>query len=155
VIERELSDNVSLLRLVWSPRCFENGRPNAACFSKDDLNGTKYISADCEIEIMNHQTRGDLREKERRTDAKFIRLYCGDLRGLPDKNSECPNPLVVERFPTGPRPELGLVANPAHCAIRNKARNGNAINRAYIDYLRTQLLKLIRATLEYKEVFPH
>jgi hypothetical protein len=170
--DQALTDDVALLRMVWAPRCFENGRPGMACFDREDITPgigrdghERFVSADCEFEISKdavdarraHQTRGDLAKTELREEARFIRLICGDIRSLPDTEPAGENPLIVERRPVAAKPEIKFPANPAHCAIMNtsaKSRTPNkAANRAYVDYLRTQLRKKIIATLKYDEVF--
>lgn len=166
------ADNASLLRMVWSPRCYEDNRPTAACFHSKDLlpekdkNGhDRFVSADHEAEIIKEavdarissQSGGDKREKLQRHDARFIRLVCSEVRGIPDRDGDSPNPILVERDRIEAQPDLGIPANPAHCAVRNsspKSRTDeNATNRKYMDYLRKELMKRIRGDLSYDEVF--
>ena len=168
----EPADDSSLLRMVWSPRCYEDNRPTGACFDTEDLlPGTdkegkeRFVSADSEAEIVKEaidariaqQTIGDRRERLLRHDARFIRLNCGDLRSLPDRDGGPDNPFMVERDRVDAKPELGLPANPAHCALRNgspKSRTTDkAANRLYVDYLRKELMKRLNADLSYLEVF--
>lgn len=167
------ADDSFLLRMVWSPRCFEEGRPTVACFDSSDLlpkpdksGKDRFVSADCEAEIVKlavdariaHQTRGDLRERERREDARFLRLSAAALRSIPDNDVIGENPIIVERDRVPENAETGTPANPAHCAIRNrstKSRSGDGSkNRAYVDYLRKELMKRIISDLSYGEVFP-
>ena len=159
--------------MVWSPRCFEANRPTHACFDSADLlpkkdeNGNdKFVSADCETEIVKaavdariaRQVRDDLRERERRHEARFIRLVCGDLRQIPERDNGSLNPMSIERKPEPANAELGFPENPAHCAIRNTSPNSRttdkAANRAYVDYLRKEIMKRIKCDLGYAEVFP-
>ena len=168
----EPANECSLLRLVWSPRCFDANRLTTACFDsadllpKKDANGNdKFVSSDCEAEIdkaavdarIARQTRGDLRKQEGRHDARFVRLLCVELRRLPERGDPNSHPLRVERSPTPAVPEIGYPENPAHCAIRNVSPNSRttdkAANRVYVEYLRKELLKLVRADLGYAEIF--
>ena len=168
----EPADDSSLLRMVWSPRCYEENRPTGACFDTEDLlpgkdkaGHERFVSADSEAEIVKgaidariaQQTLGDRRERLLRHDARFIRLICGELRSLPDRDGAPDNPFVVERDRVAENLELGIPANPAHCAVRNRSLKSRttdkAANRLYVDYLRKELLKLIRADLGYPEVF--
>jgi len=132
---------------------------------KDQHGRFRYVSADCEAEIIKTavdtriawQTRGDLQVKERRAEARFLRLLTGDLRNLPEKDEDGRGPIVVERDPTAADPDKGMPANSAHCAIKNisnKSRTDNvAENRKYVDYLRKELLKIIKENMSYQELF--
>lgn len=166
------ADHVPLLRMVWSPRCYEDSRPTTACFdSKDvlpeqDKDGhDRYVSADHEHEISKtavdarifSQSYGDKRESERRHEARFLRLICGELRSIPDRDGDAPNPLLVERDRVLAKPELGIPANEAHCAIRNSSAKSRTTekgaNRQYMEYLRKELMKKLRGDLSYDDVF--
>ncbi len=65
--------------------------------------------------------------------------------------------MVVERDRVVARPEQGIPENSAHCAIRNqssKSRTSDkAANRQYMEYLRKELMKILRGDLSYEEVF--
>jgi hypothetical protein len=165
-------DDSFLLRMVWSPRCYQDNRPTSACFDSKDLlpnsdeNGKeRFVSTDCEAEIVKvavdfriaRQTRGDLRVTERRHEARFIRLNCGEVRAIPDLQEDQKSPMIIERDPRPAQPEFDIPENPAHCALRNCSPNSRtkdkAANRQYVEYLRTELLKRLRADLSYDEVF--
>jgi hypothetical protein len=132
---------------------------------KDKNGQDRFVSADHEAEIrkeavdarISSQSAGDKREKEQRHDARFIRLICSEVRAVPDRDGDSPNPLLVERDKVIAQPDWGIPANPAHCAIRNsspKSRTDEkANNRKYMDYLRKELMKKIRGDLSYDEVF--
>lgn len=168
----EPTDDSFLLRMVWSPRCYENNRPTGACFDSGDLlpeikdGAERFVSADCEAEIervavdarIAQQTSGDKRERLFRHDARFIKLSCGELRSVPDRDGSDENPLIVERDRVAANPDVGIPENPAHCAIRNRSPKSRttdkAANRLYVDYLRKELMKRLKADLSYDEVFP-
>lgn len=166
------ANDSSLLRMVWSPRCYEDNRPTGACFDTDDLlpgkdkaGKERFISVDCEAEIVRaavdariaQQTLGDRRERLQRHEARFIRLICGELRTLPDRDGSPDYPFLVERDLVLEDLEHGVPANLAHCAVRNRSPKSltadKAANRLYVDYLRKELLKRIRGDLGYADVF--
>lgn len=165
-------DDSSLLRMVWSPRCYDTNGPTSACFDIPDLlpdkdkdGNDRFVSADCELEIakeavdarINQQTSGDKRERLKRHDARFIRLLCGDLRSLPDRDGAAENPIIVERDAIKANTAMTTPENPAHCAVRNRSHKSRtadkAANRMFVEYLRKELMKRLQGDLSYDEVF--
>lgn len=156
-------NSVDLLRLVWFPACFDNGRLTTAAFDKDDLfpkldrnNQPRYVSAD-DADIVSqlsvdstikHQTRDDLRERENRNEARFIRFCAGDVRAIID--AEGIHPFIVER--------ARLPTNLAHVSIKNtsgkSARVKSSDDRVYVEFLRTELFKIVTKIHTYPEIFP-
>jgi hypothetical protein len=159
--------------MVWYPACFEDDRPGAAMFDKGELlaeenqDGVeRFVSADVQEEVSQPvidariawQTRDSLRETHGREEALFVQFICGEIREISEHESETFKPMKIERDHVAANPETGIPENPAHCAIRNTSTKprtmGKGGKRIYADYLRTQLLRLIRNTFTYGQVFP-
>ena len=167
----EPSDDCSLLRMVWSPSCFDGGRPTSACFdSKDllpDVDGCgreRFVSVDLMNEVREHvlehrihsQSAGEKRERLGRHEARFLVMRTGDIRTIPCRNGASEAPLIVQRDPIKTDEARGIPGNTAHCAVRRTSASrptGKAEARAYVEYLRKELLKRVLRDHAYEEVF--
>ncbi len=163
----KIKDNTEVLRLVWHPAHFQNGKLIGSAFDSSDLRpdtnkkGEKrYISVDERTRIskesvdstISRQQRNDLKEQCQRFEARFARFRCGDLRRCSSTNGlklfEVTHEPIFSGKHNGSRE---IPENKAHCAIRNVS---GCRKRSRIDELRTALLKNCKQIHPYDDIFP-
>ena len=165
-----IEDELNIYRLVWHSFDFEtDGALKSTAFPSADLRpdqekdgSPKFISTDqvekiskasVDWRIETQQADGK-REKCERLEAWFVEFNCAELRSVQRDGRR--------QFDVTPEPEPpeadgpGSPENPAHCALRHVSgfSGTKGAVKAYIEYLRTQLLKQKRAILPYAAVFP-
>ena len=121
----------------------------------DEENKPRYVSTDrrdilsrSSVDgVIARQQAGGNKSKFKRKDAFFTEYLAGHLRALRDKEGHQP-------FDVRPEP---IVGNLAHCGIHNispVARNTDEEHDAYVQQLKTLLLKHCKHTVySYVEVF--
>ena len=154
---------VILLRMVWHPAHFENGKLVASAFDSGDLRPdddrdgqARYISTDRQDDLRKpavdarilSQERDGPKQQDKKHEARFVEFLTGELRAAKDESGNHPFDVT---------PEPIVPENPGHCAIRNvsgKGKSRRAEDRDYVDELRTILLDQNRGVTSYSDHFP-
>lgn len=161
-----VASDAALLRLVWHPSHFEDGKLKGSAFDKADLiplmdkrsQQLRYMSVDLEESvskdavnyvIANQQADGK-DQKLGRHEANFVRFISGELESYIDTKGR-------SVFSVEPAPIPASVTNPrnaAHCAVRRKFVAEKSEQEVFVQEVRTALLELNRGILSYNDVFP-
>ncbi|WP_289155604.1 hypothetical protein [uncultured Salipiger sp.] len=156
-----------MLRLVWHPSQYQDGKILPAAFERSDLiaRDERYLSVD-DLGLLSResvdwriawQQRDGRDEKLGRADALFAQFSARRLRDCLYRDN---SPLFnVTREPTlkeedGP----GSPANPAHCGVRTIEPGrfqelGKGAQNIAVERMRTELVKAIDGIHQYEDVF--
>ncbi|MGY9046046.1 MAG: hypothetical protein ACKVKF_02975 [Rhodobacterales bacterium] len=159
-----------MLRLVWQPTHFKDGKLQSSAFSRDEMKGAidkstmkeKYASVDDMAAIVklsvdwriSWQQRDGRDVAEGREVAKFVEFESSALNSLRWSNNDpmfylTPEPTVAGE--DGP----GAPANPAHWGIRGADRsNVDEKERSpYVSTMRTKLIQAYSKIFSYDQLF--
>lgn len=148
---------VDLHKFIWHPDDFdEDGKVRLSAFSKSDLGKTsgRYMSVQrmdkfsgaAVLQTIERQQEKANGEDIRREDAHSIFWRCGELRELADNDGQKPFSVTYE--PVLAKPELNVLADPAHCGVHNVT---GIKKDSYILQLREMLVKAIRESCAFEE----
>lgn len=167
-----VSDDVTVLRMVWHPFHFAEGELVSTAFDGDDLlalpdvhGDPRYMSVD-DLERISRpsvdwriawQQRDGRAERNGRSDPKFIRFLVEHLRGC--RCSEGRQMCEITREPMAENEDgPGSPANPAHCGVRAlEAERYRGLSKTrrklLLNQMRTQLMKAVDSIIEYECLF--
>jgi len=159
-----------VLRLVWEPKHFVDGKFDSSNFGRKELKGTlgtdgkpQYASVDKLDLIVSKsidwriqwQQRGNLIVSEKRAVAHFAKFEVPNLNQAQWENGDPMFQVTAEPTVDGEEGE-GSPANPAHCGIRGADRTkiSKAESENCVALMRAELVAICSKIFQYEELFP-
>lgn len=156
-----------LLRLVWHPSHFQDGKLKASAFDKGDLiperhldtGEYRYLSVDLEHQVsqpsvdymIERQSADGRAERLQRHEGRFVRFVVGELNLA--TNTAGQQVFIVRPEPIEDDNSSGQPKNLAHCGVHRTSICEPGKEKQCVQELRVILLKLQRGVMTYNEVF--